>query len=231
MSGLANGNLSNAFTGSPTWVSDPLMGWGLDFDGSNDAIVIPDSPSMAIDGDQITLVAWVKPGSGVNRTIFGKPHAATHVNPYFKYSLFQATSRYQIRVSSATTNSSIVSSPDGRFLVVGTYDGANLRIYVNGYDKGSQGKTGNVAVSTIDLHIGENVAGAERFDGIIYEVRVYDRAFSPAEVLQLWDAITRWDIYLPIQRAWAVKAPAVAVASIPNRVYAVEQAINRSGTY
>ena len=63
-----------------------------------------------------------------------------------------------------------------------TYDGANLRLYVNGTQVGDAWPTGSMSASTGVLRIGGNDVWWEWFQGLIDEVRVYNRALSAAEI-------------------------------------------------
>jgi hypothetical protein len=63
-----------------------------------------------------------------------------------------------------------------------TYDGATLRLYRNGAQIGSRAQTGNIAVGNQPLRIGGNNVSGEFFNGLIDEVRVYNRALSAAEI-------------------------------------------------
>jgi Concanavalin A-like lectin/glucanases superfamily len=63
-----------------------------------------------------------------------------------------------------------------------TYDGAILRLYVNGMEVGSQPGGGNIQVSTGRLRVGGNAVWGEWFAGRIDEVRIYNRALNPAEI-------------------------------------------------
>jgi hypothetical protein len=63
-----------------------------------------------------------------------------------------------------------------------TYDGATLRMYVNGRRVSSRAVTGTVESPQTPLWIGGNEPYGEHFDGLIDEVRVYDRALSEAEI-------------------------------------------------
>ncbi len=65
-----------------------------------------------------------------------------------------------------------------------TYDGAVVRLYVNGVLAGSTSVTGAMAASTGVLRIGGNSVWGEWFAGLIDEVRVYNRALSAGEVQQ-----------------------------------------------
>ena len=63
-----------------------------------------------------------------------------------------------------------------------TYDGATLRLYVDGSLAGSVAATGAIATSAGALRIGGNTLWGEYFQGLIDEVRVYNRALSQAEL-------------------------------------------------
>ena len=65
-----------------------------------------------------------------------------------------------------------------------TYDGAVVRLYVNGVPAGSASIAGAMAASTGVLRIGGNGVWGEWFAGLIDEVRVYSRALSAAEIQQ-----------------------------------------------
>ena len=71
-----------------------------------------------------------------------------------------------------------------------TYDGAVLRLYVNGALAGSIAVSGAMAASTGVLRIGGNGVWGEWFAGLIDEVRVYNRVLTASEVQQ--------DMQLPI---------------------------------
>src|SRR4029077_12207922 len=63
-----------------------------------------------------------------------------------------------------------------------TYDGATMRLYVNGVQVASLAKTGAIATSTNPLQIGGDSLYGQYFAGRIDEVRIYNRALSAAEI-------------------------------------------------
>ncbi len=70
--------------------------------------------------------------------------------------------------------------------IVGTYDGQNLKIYVNGNLAGSTAYTGGIGSNSSNLAIG-GTSGVYLFDGKLDDARIYNRALSPAEVSQLYN--------------------------------------------
>ena len=63
-----------------------------------------------------------------------------------------------------------------------TYDGAPVRLFVNGVQVASLPLTGSIAPSGSPLWIGGNSPYGEYFNGRIDEVRVYRAALSQAEI-------------------------------------------------
>jgi hypothetical protein len=66
--------------------------------------------------------------------------------------------------------------------LVTTFDGSALRLYVNGILVQTSAHGGAATVSSGALRIGGNAIWGEYFKGRIDEVRIYNRALSPAEV-------------------------------------------------
>jgi hypothetical protein len=63
-----------------------------------------------------------------------------------------------------------------------SYDGATLRLYVNGAQVATSALSGPMATSASPLRIGGNAVWSEWFTGLIDEVRVHDRALSASQI-------------------------------------------------
>ena len=76
------------------------------------------------------------------------------------------------------------SAPVNRWSYVAvTYDGAALRLYIDGDQVSSRPSvSGAIQVPDSPLWIGGNRPYGEHFDGVIDEVRVYDRALAQGEI-------------------------------------------------
>jgi hypothetical protein len=66
--------------------------------------------------------------------------------------------------------------------LTGTYDGATLRMYVNGTLVASQAYSGGMLAANGPLQFGGNSIWGEYFSGLIDEVRIYNRPLSAAEI-------------------------------------------------
>ena len=63
-----------------------------------------------------------------------------------------------------------------------TYDGSAIRTYVNGRLAGTHAQTGPLVTSSQPLHFGGNAVWPEWFAGRLDEIRIYDRALTPAQL-------------------------------------------------
>lgn len=179
-SGLANtGTISGA-----TRTAAGRVGGALTFDGVNDSVTIPDATSLDLTGS-FTLSAWLRPStvSGWRTVILkeGGPtglayglHGSTNSNRPGGYASIGGADRELNATAPLVANA-------WRHLAL-TYDGATMRIYIDGALVGTRSQTGTVTTTTGTLRIGGNSVWGEWFAGQIDEVRVYNRALTAAEI-------------------------------------------------
>jgi hypothetical protein len=170
--------------GGASWTTSGKFGSALNFDGVNDMVVVPASASLNV-GAALTLEAWVYPTGTQNgwRTIVNKDVDA--------YNLSASNPAGNLRpAGGGTVSSTGWEEADGpsaipvnawRHLAL-TYDGANLRLYVNGVQVASQPASGTLESNSNQLSFGGNAPYGEFFKGRIDEVRVYNRALSASEI-------------------------------------------------
>jgi hypothetical protein len=150
-----------------------------------DAIVIRDHPSLAF--KELTLAAWIRTTTigGPWRRIMHKDNGDSSINlsmdgnkkdykPVGKVVL-------DLGMSQLVSDGSVA---DGNWhLVAGTYNGVEVRLYVDGVmQRAGRPWLGRVTPNSNSLVIGNDSSGTAAFDGQIGEVRVYDRGLSEAEV-------------------------------------------------
>jgi len=182
----ASGHGNDAsFQGAPGWVADGRLGGAVQFNGTSDYLAAPDSASLDIQGDRLTLAAWVKANSWATSHMIRKiPDTGTG-------------SIYFIRVQSNVLRGDI-ATPAGTVVVQGVtavraqewvhaalvYDGAEGRVYLNGVVDGRANVSGKIAESNNELRIGRGEP-AGYLNGSIDDVRIYNRALTVEEIRQL----------------------------------------------
>jgi hypothetical protein len=70
---------------------------------------------------------------------------------------------------------------------VGTYDGKDIRLYLNGKLANHYEHKGKITTDNRPLRIGANEHSQDNFEGKIDEVRMYNRALSPDEILERYN--------------------------------------------
>ncbi len=78
------------------------------------------------------------------------------------------------------TGSAVLPKDTSWHQVVGTYDGSEMRLYLDGEAAGSLASTLSITTTTQQLILGDK-GGAD-------ETSIYERALTPAEVAAHWDA-------------------------------------------
>jgi hypothetical protein len=179
----ASGNGNTGTISGATWTPAGRYGAALSFNGTNNLVAIPGSASLNV-STAMTLSAWIQPTAAQSgwRTIMQR-----EVNAYF---LNASNDTGALRPSGGATFNGAVNWVGGTTAnpvsvwthVALTYDGAILRLYVNGVQAASLAQTGGIETPSTPLRIGGNVPYGEYFQGLIDEVRVYNRALSATEI-------------------------------------------------
>lgn len=124
---------------------------------------------------QATIEAWVNPKDGRNQSIAGHGDAGE---------IYIKDGHFRFRRMGETVTSSVPVQIGHWQQVVGTWDGADIRIYVNGVETGKAESTRRPSsVSTFYVGFGEL---APWFYGAIDEVAYYPVALNANRVYQHW---------------------------------------------
>ena len=182
--GDATGKSHTGSVSGATWITAGMYGKALSFDGVNDWVTVADANDLDLTNG-MTLEAWVRPAALTGwKTVVMKEGTTTTL----AYSLYanHSNPRPAITVRISNVDRSAVGTsavPLNTWThLAATYDGATLRLYVNGVLAGSRGQTGNILTSSRALRIGGNAVWGEYFKGVIDDVRIYNRALSATEI-------------------------------------------------
>ncbi len=170
-----------------------------DFDGT-DYLDIPDAPQL--NPGVITVTAWfklhsfagayppiVKKSGNGGSQMYGYA-LECHPNPQSAEGVYIGPSvGFNACLLSGWGPPTIWTSitlNDWHF-AAGVFDGSAFRLYVDGELRVTASGTGSIAAAPNNLNIGRDPSNPYRmFDGIIDEVRLYDRALTAAEIAALF---------------------------------------------
>ena len=165
------------------WVAGK-RGKALSFDGTNDYVDAGAATSLHLT-TALTISSWVK----TNSLAASAREVVAKSGGYYWLGMHTAKARFLTFTGGNDTldsNASLVT--DRWYHLVGTWSTTDntLRLYIDGVLDNSLSSTGNISDNAAaNLLIGGDATVT--WNGSIDEVRIYNRALSPAEVLQLYN--------------------------------------------
>jgi hypothetical protein len=177
-SGQGNtGTLSNAI-----WTASGKYGSALSFNGTSAWVTIADAASLHLTTG-MTLEAWVRPtsGSGWRSAILKETPGGLAWSLYTANNGSRPVGYAHVDADVPVTGTAAVALNAWTHVAL-TFDGAALRLYVNGTLLSTTNLAGAMATSTSALRIGGNAVWGEYFKGLIDEVRIYNRALGVSEI-------------------------------------------------
>lgn len=163
----------------PTWTGSGRYGGGAAFDGTNDWISVPDDASLDLT-DEGTLEAWVKPSTPTSWTTILFKEAVGGMS-YGLYGSDGGGSNLNACIGEDCIYAAAIG-PDEWSHVAFTFDGDDLRLFINGVLAAEQEQIAAVSPSGDPLRIGGNNVWGEYFEGTIDEVRVHDTALTTSQI-------------------------------------------------
>jgi hypothetical protein len=175
--------------------ADGVSGRAFSFDGADDYVEVSNAASLNFTS-ALTIEAWINPRSFSHRypAIVKKSGIKGGSSTRYGYSLEFNNQTPQVVLWLYIGDNWFSSPPatvpvgtDTWSHVVATYDGAYIRMYLNGFEIGSgTHQPGSITPSDNPLNIGRDPANPgdpdRYFDGLIDEVRIYNRALTAGEI-------------------------------------------------
>lgn len=164
---------------------------GIKFNGSTDRVTVPYNAALSL--TQFTVAGWVKTSSAaVYQTVACKQYDVNNQN----YSLYVHNGKAEItfqrspivtgggQVAIGTSNVN-----DGQWhYLAGTFDGANLKIYVDGALENTVASTYTPLTSGYPFAIGAWPAGDNPLTGSVDEISVWNTAKTAGDIYAMMNA-------------------------------------------
>ena len=177
----ASGNGNTGVIAGATWVAGKY-GSALAFNGTNALVSVADSASLDVTST-FTIEAWVFPTASSGwRTVVLKEAPSGLAYSLYSHNNGNRPAGYVRIGSDVALNGSAALALNTWSHLAFTFDGASMKLYINGVQRGTKAVSGAVPVTAGQLTIGGNTPWGEYFAGSIDEVRVYNRALTVAEI-------------------------------------------------
>ncbi len=174
-------NHNGTTNGGANTIAEGKFGRAGDFDGTNDYISVPNSsainPSTAI-----TVELWAKSDTATWNSSY---MLASKRNSYILGPISGGTEmRFYIYSSGAWRYASYTPSISITewHHYAGTFDGTNIRLFIDGVQVGVTSYSGTISSDTGPLSIGRDDGQTRYFDGKMDDVAVYSRALGVTEI-------------------------------------------------
>ncbi len=165
------------------------IGQGLSFDGDDR---IESSDSASLKPTQVTLSAWIKPMAttgALGAGIITKVNSGANSGYALRF-ISGSPGTIRMHVNAYNANYADISGVvlGNWYHVVGTFDGTNVRVYLNGV-AGSATTDSAISYTTDDVEIGRAFQNnVYSFNGSLDDVRMYNRALSLEEIKKLYNS-------------------------------------------
>lgn len=169
------------------------FGEALSFDGTDDLVAVPDSTSLRLGTGDFSMVLWIKTSTGGGSFI----SKGAYANPLYGVEsasggtldllvMQSSSNRIDWRCTGTGFN-------NGQWRhIVGRYENAarTAKVYLDGKELSCvfQENSGSGAINTdgsAALQIGRDVSYGGHLNGLVDEVRIYNRAYAPDELYVL----------------------------------------------
>jgi len=168
--------------------TDGKFGKALSFDGVDDYVKVPHSASLDIT-DEITVTVWCVVTGKLDEwvgIVAKDDHSANR-----SWNIHESHTReffYYLNLPEGGGGFSLEVVPElGKwYFLAFTYDGNVRKGYVNGEVKHTISASGSISSTNMPVAVGSNSAFGENFQGLIDEVRIYNRALTEEEIKMLY---------------------------------------------
>lgn len=160
------------------------------FDGQG-YVKVPSSPSLEQPQRAFTATVWIKIGDGAD--FFKQWLTIICKSDLQKESFNSPQYRVQGTAQTVSLNTELTENfippldYDTWYFYVYTYDGSNLRVYLDGNEVYNFPYRGSLNPNDYPLEIGRDLPGdTEYFYGAMDDLRIYDRSLTDREIVQLY---------------------------------------------
>jgi len=178
------GTNAGTLNGGSGWTAGRFAG-AVSLNGTTGFVNVNDNAPL--NPTRITMAAWIQPqASGVGMVV----SKSDGLQYWLRYETTTISMRVNVNGTAMLFTKQYSFAPGSWYHVAGTYDGANMVIYVNGSAIGSFAISGQATTLNGPLNIGRRgPSNINYFPGVIDDARIYNRALSASDIAALYNSI------------------------------------------
>jgi len=216
-----NGN-DGTLNGPVKWVAEGKIGGAMAFTGPYNYVSVPDAPSLN-PTDAITIAVWINPSWTGNNRILQKGRSD---NQYRLIKEWGDNTKFDLEGVGELYPLGVLP-PLGEWThLAATYNGSSMKLYFDGAVVAEMDASGKIGTSEEPLIIGnkhETAPGGDEFNGMLDDLRIYNRALSASEINMLGGDL-KASAPFPADRAiyedtWATMTWTAGYAAVSHDVY------------
>ena len=165
---------------APRWVN------GVLFDGVDDYGQVSSSGFNGVTA-QITMAGWLQtPTPAATRMDIIQRSSSGAGDDWWFNVQNGLVSFYADNITGGVYKQSASAITSKSIFIAVTYDGANIRFYINGALDNTVAATGAFKTATTTVTVGRNWVGSGYFNGCISKLRIFNRGLSALEIQRLY---------------------------------------------
>jgi putative transposon-encoded protein len=193
----SKGSNNGTYTSGYTLGADGLIvgdsDKGVTLNGSSGYVDVPAASNLR--PSNVTVEAWIKINTATNGVCVVASNSFSS-NVGFELGLgFVAGNNqtpqfgtYNGSWTAASSSNGALPASNAHIHLVGTYDGTNLKLYINGILMATTAFSGPLVYDANNLKIGKRPDTGVYFNGVIDEVAIYNTALSDSQIYNHWIA-------------------------------------------
>lgn len=154
-------------------------------------ISVPSSPSL-MPTNSISISLWIKTSDSRGWTIIGKEYGTSSMNSYLMYYHPGSTLIFDCQTTNGDQRIGVsIPSLDEWHNIIGVWHGSEMKLYIDGNEVSSGTSDGQILYDNNPMIIGAddddgNDIPDSGWNGVIDDVRIYNRPLSESEIQELY---------------------------------------------
>ena len=166
--------------------TEGISGSALHFNGEDDYVSAPDADNLDLT-DSLTIMAWAKTEENKTAKVAQKGDWDGYSIALDVWNGWKCSIRMADNTKHGLKWEEGIPLFDEWYHIALTYNGSQLKLYVNGQEKNSKAVSGSLKVNQRPVCFGSDEGAQKFFKGTIDEIYIYGRALGSEEIQEIYN--------------------------------------------